>query len=43
MPGIKAWVCLNPDGARDEWIPLKGTPDGEVVVESAQSDDEPDN
>ena len=36
MAGVFIWGCLNPDGARDQWIPLKTTSVGEIIVDSAQ-------
>lgn len=32
MSGQLIWVCLNPAGARDEWIPLKAEADGSLSV-----------
>lgn len=36
MPGQFIWACLNPDGARDQWIPVKVGPDGSLVITMAE-------
>lgn len=36
MPGQLIWACLNPDGARDQWIPVKVGPDGSLVITMAE-------
>jgi len=37
MPGQLIWACLNPNGARDQWIPVKVGPDGSLFVSVAET------
>jgi len=36
MPGQLIWACLNPNAARDQWIPVKVGPDGSLFVTVAE-------
>ncbi len=33
MPGEFIWACLNPTGARDNWIPVRVNADGKLLVD----------
>lgn len=32
MPAQLIWACLNPEGARDQWVPVKAGPDGSLYA-----------
>jgi len=34
MPGQLIWACLNPEDARDQWIPVKVGADGSLTISS---------
>ncbi len=36
MPGEFIWACLNPTGARDNWVPVKVSADGKLLVDIAE-------
>ncbi len=36
MPGEFIWACLNPEGARDSWVPVKVSADGKLLVDIAE-------
>jgi len=36
MAGQFIWACLNPDGAKDQWIPVKAGPGGELLISMAE-------